>query len=683
MGENIFKKYCKEFFFLDNDTRLCKVAPEGWSEEPQKKTSWNTFTLFLRIKFFVSHCQLLQQSQTRHQFYLQLRQDILEENLYCNDETLLQLGVLALQAEFGSYPVEEVGVETWGLWVRLTGTRGSLELVVDSRIYFRVEDYIPASLIERMTVLQAQVQVSEMHRLSPVLWGEAAELEFLRELIHPELIDPCESALKIPMRKVTQQLPEYGVLVYRVLPEKTRPDGEMALGICTKGVIVYEMKNDSRIAILRFQWREIGKISTFQKKFTITSSVTGRKHMFITDSTKTCKYLLGLCSAQHHFNALMSSPQIVTDYDKCLRMANNLNFTQLAQSKPLNWMQKLSCTDNALFECRLEDTKGGLHNTSLDNFNVQINKETGAERMGGSPCTGQEQRQNISLIQKPKPCDHVSGLPVQSVHLGKCQTMALVSGLQKNRGKCFTSQLDQEIVHVTLSRDPCRGFGFVINEGEETDKVHPGIFISSIIPGGPAEKSEKIKPGGQILALNHISLEGFTFNMAVRMIQNSPDNIELIISQSKGVCGSTPSKEKNSIANSGVFFTDSRNNGHRGGISSSIQYQERNSEELELPGTQNMMPRLRPQLSSLLLKHGAASCPPSLSETNANEIYFVELAREDGTLGFSVTGGVNTSVLYGGIYVKSVVPGGPAAREGQIVQGEGWIHREILPSIVL
>jgi hypothetical protein len=40
--------------------------------------------------------------------------------------------------------------------------------------------------------------------------------------------------------------------------------------------------------------------------------------------------------------------------------------------------------------------------------------------------------------------------------------------------------------------------------------------------------------GGRILALNHISLEGFTFNMAVRMIQNSPDNIELIISQSKG-----------------------------------------------------------------------------------------------------------------------------------------------------
>lgn len=39
----------KEFFFLDPETRLCKIAPEGWSEQPRKKTSSDAFTLFLRI----------------------------------------------------------------------------------------------------------------------------------------------------------------------------------------------------------------------------------------------------------------------------------------------------------------------------------------------------------------------------------------------------------------------------------------------------------------------------------------------------------------------------------------------------------------------------------------------------------------------------------------------------------
>ncbi|EFB17639.1 hypothetical protein PANDA_014393, partial [Ailuropoda melanoleuca] len=608
----------KEFFFLDHETRLCKIAPEGWSEQPQKKTSSDTFTLFLRIKFFASCCAQLQHSQTRHQFYLQLRKDILEEKLYCNDETLLQLAVLALQAEFGNYPEEQV----------------------ESKAYFRVEDYIPASLIERMTAVRVQVEVSEMHRLSPVLWGEDAELEFLR---------------------VTQQLPEYGVLVHRVLPEKTRGEGEMALGICAKGIIVYEVKNNSRIATSRFQWREIRKISTCRKKFTITSSITGKKHMFVTDSAKTCKYLLGLCSAQHGFNAQSSSLPIAADRDKCVQMPN-VSHAHLVQSKPLTWIQRLSSSENTLFPPapRLEAAAGVLLPTSLDNCSLETSKETVAQGNRGSPCAGREQLETICLIQKPRTCDPASGPSVENVHRGP----------QNNRRKGFIAELEQEIVHVTLTRDPRRGFGFVMNEGEGVGKADPGIFISSIIPGGPAEKAKKIKPGGQILALNHISLEGFTFDMAVRMIQNSPDSIELIISQSKGICGNTPSEEKNSTANSGVFSTDSPSNGHQGSFSSHTQDQEKNIEELEAAQTQSLQPSERPQLSPLPLKGAGSSCSPPPSEINASEIYFVELVKEDGTLGFSVTGGINTSVLDGGIYVKSIVPGGPAAKEGQILRGD-------------
>lgn len=37
------------------------------------------------------------------------------------------------------------------------------------------------------------------------------------------------------------------------------------------------------------------------------------------------------------------------------------------------------------------------------------------------------------------------------------------------------------------------------------------------------------------------------------------------------------------------------------------------------------------------LWQGAGSCPPSPLQTNTGEIYFVELVKEDGTLGFSVT----------------------------------------------
>ncbi|KAK2500507.1 hypothetical protein MC885_008495 [Smutsia gigantea] len=147
-----------------------------------------------------------------------------------------------------------------------------------------------------------------------------------------------------------------------------------------------------------------------------------------------------------------------------------------------------------------------------------------------------------------------------------------------------------------------------------------------------------------------------------------------------GVCGNTLSKEKNNnTANSGVFFIDSLSNRHQGSFLSHTQDQERNIEELEMAWTQSLLPRPR-------LQDGGSPCPPSPSETDGSEIYFVELVKDDGTLGFSVTGDINTGVLYGGIYVKSIIPGGPAAKGGQILQerpGQGSWWLSSLPSLRL
>lgn len=45
---------------------------------------------------------------TRHQYYVQLRKDILEDRVHCNEETIMFLAALALQAEFGDF-IPEVG----------------------------------------------------------------------------------------------------------------------------------------------------------------------------------------------------------------------------------------------------------------------------------------------------------------------------------------------------------------------------------------------------------------------------------------------------------------------------------------------------------------------------------------------------------------------------------------------
>lgn len=50
-----------EYFFVDPDLKLTKVAPEGWKEEPKKKGKTTVdFTLFFRIKFFMDDVSLIQ-----------------------------------------------------------------------------------------------------------------------------------------------------------------------------------------------------------------------------------------------------------------------------------------------------------------------------------------------------------------------------------------------------------------------------------------------------------------------------------------------------------------------------------------------------------------------------------------------------------------------------------------------
>uniref|UniRef100_A0A7M4DVB1 FERM and PDZ domain containing 2 n=1 Tax=Crocodylus porosus TaxID=8502 RepID=A0A7M4DVB1_CROPO len=517
----------KEFFFLDDEIKIYKVAPEGWNDQPKRKTSIINFTLFLRIKFFVSHFSVIQHGLTRHQFYLQLRKDILDERLYCNDEIILQLGALALQAEFGNYSPEMHG-----------------------KSYFRAEDYIPASRIEKMTLVYVQRELAKLHHMTCSLFEDEAELEFLR---------------------VTQQLPEYGMLFHHVFQEKKAAGVDTVLGICAKGIIVYDVKNHTRIAVLRFQWQEMERISAHRKKFMIESSL--KKHKFITDTAKTCKYLLHLCSAQHKFNARMSSFH--------LRQASSVQHEHFVLS------QRMSHSENLLCRTDLENADAGMMSRSCDSISVETNNVVGDKS-----------------------------------NLGRKD--AFVSWLF-----IFSNNTSISVVLCYLIF-----IGFVIIGGENVGKLDLGIFIASVIPGGPADRAGRIKPGGRLISVNNVSLEGVSFNTAVKIIQSSPDEVELIISQPKGTIQFWVSLSIGPLRISLSFCTVV-------------------------------------SLAFIFSRQGADffhSMPPA--EVNSNGIYTVELVKDDGTLGISVTGGINTSVRHGGIYVKSVIPKGPADKDGQIKIGD-------------
>uniref|UniRef100_A0A8C9YWU5 Tyrosine-protein phosphatase non-receptor type 20 n=1 Tax=Sander lucioperca TaxID=283035 RepID=A0A8C9YWU5_SANLU len=246
-----------EFFFVDPDAKLSKVAPEGWKEDPKKKKSDVPFNLFLRIKFFLDDVNLIQHAMTKHQYYLQLRKDILEERMRCDTENAMLLASLALQAEFSDYQPELHG-----------------------KTYFRLEHYLPVSVLDKVDQATIKEELPKLHSNYYGASDSEAEFEFL---------------------KVSQRLTEYGVHFHRVLPEKRSQTGIM-LGVYSKGVLIFEVLNGNRTPVLRFPWRETKKISFIKKKICLQNTSDGIKHLFQTDSNKTCQYLLQLCSDQHKFH---------------------------------------------------------------------------------------------------------------------------------------------------------------------------------------------------------------------------------------------------------------------------------------------------------------------------------------------------------------------------------------------
>lgn len=78
-------------------TRGGASKPRGKGNTMCKCVMHTSATCF---SFFCRH------TLTCHQHYLQLRKDLLEERLHCDEETALLLASLALQAEYGDHQAE-------------------------------------------------------------------------------------------------------------------------------------------------------------------------------------------------------------------------------------------------------------------------------------------------------------------------------------------------------------------------------------------------------------------------------------------------------------------------------------------------------------------------------------------------------------------------------------------------
>ncbi|XP_009866904.1 PREDICTED: tyrosine-protein phosphatase non-receptor type 13-like, partial [Apaloderma vittatum] len=125
---------------------------------------------------------------------------------------------------------------------------------------------------------------------------------------------------------------------------------------------------------------------------------------------------------------------------------------------------------------------------------------------------------------------------------------------------------EREITLVNLKKDEKFGLGFQIVGGEKTGKLDLGIFIHSVIPGGPADLEGSLKPGHRLISVNSTSLEGVSHHAALEILENAPEDVTLVISQPK---------DKLSKASSNAAHV---NNGARGYLRRPLSVQDNEAE---------------------------------------------------------------------------------------------------------
>lgn len=213
--------------------------------------------LYFRVKFYVSDPSKLQEEYTRYQFYLQVRNDIMDGRLVLPASTACLLASYTVQSELGDYHPDDHGPNY------LTNLR------------------LMPSQTEDM-----EGKISELHKLHKGQMPADAEFNFL------------DHAKRMDM---------YGVELHRA---KDNTDKDLLLGVTANGLVVFQ----SNIRINTFSWSKIMKISFKRKHFFIQlrrepsenyDTVLG----FNMETYRSSKTLWKAC-VEHHTFFRLHSPKV-------------------------------------------------------------------------------------------------------------------------------------------------------------------------------------------------------------------------------------------------------------------------------------------------------------------------------------------------------------------------------------
>ncbi|XP_049596740.1 ezrin a [Syngnathus scovelli] len=209
----------------------------------------------LRAKYYPEDVtEELIQDVTRRLFYLQVKEDILNDDIYCPAESAVLLASYAVQAKFGEYKKS----------VHHTGYMSSERLL--SR------------------------RILEQHSLSKEQW------EGKIQVWHEEHGCMLKDEAIIEYLKISQDLEMYGVNYFDI---KNKKGTDLWLGVDALGLNIYE-KDDKMTPKIGFPWSEIRNISFNDKKFSIKPiDKKAPDFIFYAPRLRVNKRILQLCMGNH------------------------------------------------------------------------------------------------------------------------------------------------------------------------------------------------------------------------------------------------------------------------------------------------------------------------------------------------------------------------------------------------
>nr|XP_015806142.2 moesin isoform X1 [Nothobranchius furzeri] len=227
----------------------------------------NPLLIKFRAKFYPEDvAEELIQEATQRLFFLQVKESILNDDIYCPPETAVLLASYAVQVKHGDY---------------------------------RKDYHVPGYLTKEKLLPQ---RVLEQHKLNKNQWEERIQVW------HEEHKGMLREDAMLEYLKIAQDLEMYGVNYFNI---KNKKGSELWLGVDALGLNIYD-KKDKMTPKIGFPWSEIRNISFNDKKFVIKPiDKKAPDFVFYVPRLRINKRILALCMGNHDLYMRRRKPDTI------------------------------------------------------------------------------------------------------------------------------------------------------------------------------------------------------------------------------------------------------------------------------------------------------------------------------------------------------------------------------------